>query len=419
MTEQPGKAEIDAPNVGLHLDDERAIAAVARSAGPGPSPHRAVVHSTVLEIHPDNTVSLGGVPTEQSEAYTHFLDARADGVGVTGSKGTVRPAEMLVSMALLCLLSDVASSLDLPPGDLAVAATYPSRWAPERVLALRSVMNGHGLTHVALVTETEARDAWNTSMRANMASADASMAAAQGAALLAAQSPVAAVTRRRGAADPAPRRAPRRRPLFATAAFAAASTVGAVLAVWEFGATAQTAVPAVDNAQLAPSSTSEGPAPHGVIEFPAAELPAAEFSSAVFPSAVSPGVEFSTVDAEWGVGVVAEWPEHSTTPLGTAPAHDGAVPTPGIDTIGHGPSQQDGPSAVAPPKGGQVSVPPVPVIPSAPGPGPVTEERMGGAVDGPDPVDGRIAFGRGTMGRATSDTVAPDHLPAEASGANR
>ena len=77
MTEQPGGASIGAPDVGLYLDDEQAVAAVSHPIAPGPSLHLASLHSTVLNTHPDGTVSLGDATDNDSEAYTHFLDARS------------------------------------------------------------------------------------------------------------------------------------------------------------------------------------------------------------------------------------------------------------------------------------------------------------------------------------------------------
>ncbi|MBY4207078.1 hypothetical protein HQO44_11445 [Rhodococcus fascians] len=284
MTEQPGGASIGAPDVGLYLDDEQAVAAVSHPIAPGPSLHLASLHSTVLNTHPDGTVSLGDATDNDSEAYTHFLDALGDG-GVTGSRGTVFPAEQLTSMALLCLLTEVASSIDLRPGDLAAAATYPARWTAEQVFALRAAMNGHGLAHVALVSEEEALAAWNSSMRATMEKKDTAVAAARGAALLAARYPVDAVTERLAVVG-APTRADRR-PLFAAAAFAAALTVGAGVIALQLGTSADTPVPTIENAQVAPPTTTSGIRPGGPIDFPTAVVePAAELVPAVSPAPI-------------------------------------------------------------------------------------------------------------------------------------
>ena len=288
MTEQPGGASIGAPDVGLYLDDDQAVAAVSHPIAPGPSLHLASLHSTVLNTHPDGTVSLGDATDNDSEAYTHFLDALGD--GVTGSRGTVFPAEQLTSMALLCLLTEVASSIDLRPGDLAAAATYPARWTAEQVFALRAAMNGHGLAHVALVSEEEALDAWNSSMRATMEKKDTAVAAARGAALLAARYPVDAVTERLAVVG-APTRADRRplftAPLFAAAAFAAALTVGAGVIALQLGTSADTPVPTIENAQVAPPTTTSGIRPGGPIDFPTAVVePAAELVPAVSPAPI-------------------------------------------------------------------------------------------------------------------------------------
>ncbi|AMY23609.1 hypothetical protein [Rhodococcoides fascians] len=288
MTEQPGGASIGAPDVGLYLDDDQAVAAVSHPIAPGPSLHLASLHSTVLNTHPDGTVSLGDATDNDSEAYTHFLDALGD--CVTGSRGTVFPAEQLTSMALLCLLTEVASSIDLRPGDLAAAATYPARWTAEQVFALRAAMNGHGLAHVALVSEEEALAAWNSSMRATMEKKDTAVAAARGAALLAARYPVDAVTERLAVVG-APTRADRRplftAPLFAAAAFAAALTVGAGVIALQLGTSADTPVPTIENAQVAPPTTTSGIRPGGPIDFPTAVVePAAELVPAVSPAPI-------------------------------------------------------------------------------------------------------------------------------------
>ncbi|TFI44525.1 hypothetical protein E4P29_07105 [Rhodococcus sp. 1R11] len=283
MTEQPGGASIGAPDVGLYLDDDQSVAAVSHPIAPGPSLHLASLHSTVLNTHPDGTVSLGDATDSDSEAYTHFLDAL--GGGVTGSRGTVFPAEQLTSMALLCLLTEVASSIDRSPGDLAAAATYPARWTAEQVFALRAAMNGHGLAHVALVSEEEALDAWNSSMRATMEKKDTAVAAARGAAILAARYPVDAVTERLAVVG-APTRADRRplftAPLFTAAAFAAALTVGAGVIALQLGTSADTPVPTIENAQVAPPTTTSGIRPGGPIDFPTAVVePAVELVPAV------------------------------------------------------------------------------------------------------------------------------------------
>ncbi|WP_052077961.1 hypothetical protein [Rhodococcoides fascians] len=276
MTEQPGSVRIGTPDVGLHLDDERAVAAVSHPIAPGPSLHLASLHSTVLNTHADGTVSLGDAPDEKSEAYTHFLDSLADGVGVTGSKGTVFPAEQLTSMALLCLLTEVASSIDLQPGDLAAAATYPARWTADQVFALRSAMNAHGLAHVSLVAEAEALAAWNASVRATLEGRDTAVAAARGAAILASEFPVDAVTERIAVLSPT---RSDRRPLFAAAAFASALIVGASLIALQLGTSTDTTVPTIGNAQLIPPTTSSGTGAGGPIDFPTVVVePAAEIA---------------------------------------------------------------------------------------------------------------------------------------------
>lgn len=291
MTEQPGSASVSTPDVGLYLDDERAVAAVSHPIVPGPSLHLASLHPTVLNTHPDGTVSLGDATDDDSEAYTHFLDSLADGVGVTGSKGTVFPAEQLTSMALLCLLTEVASSIGLRPGDLAAAATYPAQWTAEQVFALRSAMNAHGLAHVALVAEEEALAAWNASLLPTLQKKDTAIAAARGAAILAAQFPVDAVTEQFAVVSPA---RSDRRPLFAAAAFAAALTVGAALFALQLGTPTDTDVPTIDNAQLVPSTSSSGTGSGGPIDFPTVVAePAAEIVP-VAPSTATTTTEETT-----------------------------------------------------------------------------------------------------------------------------
>lgn len=292
MTEQPGSARVGAPDVGLYLDDERAVAAVSHPIAPGPSLHLASLHSTVLNTHPDGTVSLGDVTDDDSEAYTHFLDSLADGVGVTGSKGTVFPAEQLTSMALLCLLTEVASSIGLRPGDLAAAATYPAGWTAEQVFALRSAMNAHGLAHVSLVAEAEALAAWNASALQTLQKKDTAVAAARGAAILAAQFPVDAVTERFAVVGPT---RSDRRPLFAAAAFAAALTVGAALVALQLGGSTDTAVPTIDNAQVVVPTSSIGSGSGGPIEFPTVVVePAAEIAPVAPLPATTTTAEEST-----------------------------------------------------------------------------------------------------------------------------
>ena len=316
MTEQPGSVTIGTPDVGLYLDDERAVAAVSHPIAPGPSLHLASLHETVLNTHPDGTVSLGDATDDKSEAYTHFLDSLADGVGVTGSKGTVFPAEQLTSMALLCLLTEVASSIDLQPGDLAAAATYPAHWTAEQVFALRSAMNAHGLAHVSLVAEAEALAAWNASVRATLESKDTAVAAARGAALLAAEFPVDAVTER--FAVLAPRRSDRR-PLFAAAAFAAAVTVGAALVALQLGTSPDTTVPTIGNAQVIPPTTSSGAAPGGPIDFPTVVVePAVAEIAPVTPDAVVP----QTTAEETSTTETTDKPrrERDATEIDTRPA---------------------------------------------------------------------------------------------------
>jgi len=292
MTEQPGSARVGAPDVGLYLDDERAVAAVSHPIAPGPSLHLASLHSTVLNTHPDGTVSLGDVTDDDSEAYTHFLDSLADGVGVTGSKGTVFPAEQLTSMALLCLLTEVASSIGLRPGDLAAAATYPAGWTAEQVFALRSAMNTHGLAHVSLVAEADALAAWNASALQTLQKKDTAVAAARGAAILAAQFPVDAVTERFAVVGPT---RSDRRPLFAAAAFAAALTVGAALVALQLGGSTDTEVPTIDNAQVVVPTSSIGSGSGGPIEFPTVVVePAAEIATVAPLPATTTTAEEST-----------------------------------------------------------------------------------------------------------------------------
>ncbi|WP_032406187.1 hypothetical protein [Rhodococcoides fascians] len=356
MTEQPGGASTGAPDVGLYLDDDQAVAAVSHPIAPGPSLHLASLHSTVLNTHPDGTVSLGDATDNDSEAYTHFLDSLGD--GVTGSRGTVFPAEQLTSMALLCLLTEVASSIDLRPGDLAAAATYPARWTAEQVFALRAAMNGHGLAHVALVSEEEALAAWNSSMRATMEKKDTAVAAARGAALLAARYPVDAVTERLAVVG-APTRADRRplltAPLFAAAAFAAALTVGAGVIALQLGTSADTPVPTIENAQVAPPTTTSGIRPGGPIDFPTAVVePAAELVPAVSPSPIiTPETTTTTTDPTRERRSERDAAEVDTRPavdLPEATETEDPTTTPPTDDEPVGPELPDDEPAEDPPK---------------------------------------------------------------------
>ncbi|OZD01837.1 hypothetical protein CH275_18775 [Rhodococcus sp. 06-235-1A] len=373
MTEQPGSVSLGAPDVGLHLDDERAVAAVSHPIAPGPSLHLASLHSTVLNAHSDGTVSLGDTTDDESEAFTHFLDSLADGVGVTGSKGTVFPAEQLTSMALLCLLTEVASSIGLQPGDLAAAATYPASWTAEQLFALRSTMNEHGLAHVSLVAEAEALAAWNASVRATLQKNDQAVAAARGAAILAAEYPVDAVTER-FAVFRAPARSDRR-PLFAAAAFAAALTVGAALIALQLGTSSDTTVPTIGNAQLVPPTTSSGTARGGPIDFPTVVVePAAEIA----PVAPGPVATTDQTTEETSPTDTTDNPraEPDATEIDTRPA----IETP------------DDSTPVKPPS----TVDPAPELP--------VEEPTEDPVDTPDaePTDGRLAPGTDPVARNDS-----------------
>lgn len=329
MTEQPGSTRVGAPDVGLHLDDERAVAAVSHPIAPGPSLHLASLHSTVLNTHPDGTVSLGDATDDDSEAYTHFLDALADGVGVTGSKGTVFPAEQLTSMALLCLLTEVASSIDLQPHDLAAAATYPARWTAEQVFALRSAMNAHGLAHVALVAEAEALAAWSATVRATLEKKDTAIAPARGAAILAAEFPVDAVTERFTVLR-APARSDRR-PLFAAAAFAAALTVGATLVALQLGTSTDTAVPTIGNAQLVPTTTSSGNGPGGPIDFPTVVVEPAIEIAPVAPRPLETTEETSPTETSENRRSERDATEIDTRPAVEAPEESDRVRRPIVD----------------------------------------------------------------------------------------
>jgi hypothetical protein len=118
---------------------------------------------------------------------------------------------------------------------------------------------------------------------------DTAVAAARGAALLAARYPVDAVTERLAVVG-APTRADRRplftAPLFA-AAFAAALTVGAGVIALQLGTSADTPVPTIENAQVAPPTTTSGIRPGGPIDFPTAVVePAAELVPAVSPAPI-------------------------------------------------------------------------------------------------------------------------------------
>ena len=379
MTEQPGSVHLGAPDVGLYLDDERAVAAVSHPVATGPSLHLASLHPTVLHTHSDGTVSLGDTPDDQSESYTDFLGSLGDGVGVTGSRGTVMPAEQLTSMSLLCLLTEVASSIDLEPRDLAAAATYPADWTAEQVFALRSAMNAHGLAHVSLVAEAEALAAWNASVRATLGKKDRAVAAARGAAILAAEFPVDAVTERFATYVP-PR--PDRRPLLAASAFAAVLTVGAVLIALQLGTSAETTVPTLDNAQLIAPPTSPRTAPGGPIDFPTA--------------VVEPAAEIAPV-----APVAPNTPEQTGTTTTTEPSEDRRVE--------RDPTQIDTHPAIESPEESETTRPPAVVAPADPDQEVPVEEPTDEPSDSPEPspTDEQPESGQDPAARVGADPTAP------------
>lgn len=272
------------PDVGMYIDNQRAIAAVSRAARSSPSLHVASLHDTVLYVHSDGSASLGRTDDPDAVEYTGFVDAIGEEASSDHAPGD------LVAMTLRCLLADVAQSIGTPVDTLAAAATFPARWTAEQVSAVRMAMSRVGLDHVALVSESEARAAWAAGLDVRWAGSDSGIAAARGAAVLAAEFPIEAVT------EEIPLRTPvrplwTRTPILAAAAFAALLTLGAGLTALLIQDTSGPSIPEIDSAQIAEATVP--------IVRPSSQIP--------FPTVV-PFVELSTEP------IVAPAPAPTTAP---------------------------------------------------------------------------------------------------------
>lgn len=254
-------ARVGLPDVGLHIDDERSIAAVSRPSPANPSLHIASLHSTVLYVHADGTASLGGTSDPYAAAFTEFVS--------TEIASGFEPGD-LVAMALRCLLVEVATSVGTEIENLAAAATFPTQWTAERVSSVRTAMNRNGLGHVALVSETEALAAWAEATHATWAGKDSAIAAARGAAALAAAYPVDAVTeeivvvgREKSRAAPFPTRTP----VLAAVALAAVFALGGGVASLVLNDSTAPEVPVIEGAPYAVPTTTAS-APGTMLPFP-------------------------------------------------------------------------------------------------------------------------------------------------------
>lgn len=254
-------ARVGLPDVGLHIDDERSIAAVSRPSPANPSLHIASLHSTVLYVHADGTASLGGTSDPYAAAFTEFVS--------TEIASGFEPGD-LVAMALRCLLVEVATSVGTEIENLAAAATFPTQWTAERVSSVRTAMNRNGLGHVALVSETEALAAWANATHATWAGKDSAIAAARGAAALAAAYPVDAVTeeivvagREKSTAAPFPTRTP----ILAAVALAAVLALGGGVASLVLNDSTAPEVPVIEGAPYAVPTTTTS-APGAMLPFP-------------------------------------------------------------------------------------------------------------------------------------------------------
>lgn len=245
------------PDVGLYIDDERSIAAVSRPSAANPSLHVASLHSTVLYVHADGSVSLGGTDDLDAAEFTDYVGAEVDSGFEPGD---------LVAMTLRCLLAEVAHSVGTDMSFMAAAATFPASWTAERVSDVRIAMNRHGLDHVALVSETDALAAWANTVQATWAGADTGIAAARGAASIASEYPVDAVTEEIRLARPAP---PvwARTPILAAVALASILALGGGVAALVLQDSTTPAIPAIEGAPAAAPRTT-ATSPTSVIPFP-------------------------------------------------------------------------------------------------------------------------------------------------------
>ena len=318
------------PDVGLYIDDERSIAAVSRPCAANPSLHIASLHSTVLYVHADNSVSLGGTDDLDAAEFTGYVGAEVDSGFEPGD---------LIAMTLRCLLAEVAQSVGTDMSCMAAAATFPASWTAERVSDVRIAMNRHGLDHVALVSETDALAAWANTTQATWAGADTGIAAARGAAAIASEYPVDAVTEEIPLARPA-RPIWARTPVLAAVALAAVLALGGGVASLILQDSTTPAIPVIEGAPAAiPRTTATSPT--SAIPFPTV-VPIIE-PAAPAPATPDPGTP--TADSEVG-GTTEELPRTNPASNTTAPSSD--VDAPADDRGDDTPPTDDSPDGETP-----------------------------------------------------------------------
>ncbi|MGB3172192.1 MAG: hypothetical protein WBB62_22460 [Rhodococcus sp. (in: high G+C Gram-positive bacteria)] len=307
------------PDVGLYVDDERSIAAVSHPTGANPSLHVAALHRTVLYVHADGSASLGDTTDPDAAVFTNFVAEEVESGFGPGA---------LVAMAFRCLLADVARSLGTDPSALAAAATFPSVWTAEQVSSVRIAMNRIGLDHVALVPEAEALAAGRDTVRT---ASDAAITVARGAARIASEFPVDAVTEEIVIPRPAlPVWA--RTPVLAAAAFAAVLVFGASVTALMLQDRSSPSIPEIDSALIAAPTTTQSP-PAPVLPFPTA-VPIAE-PPAVPDLPETPDLPGNSTPATQPPASELPVSELSTAPVEQAPVQlpptrpaDGASDTP-------------------------------------------------------------------------------------------
>lgn len=322
------------PDVGLYVDDQRSIAAVSHPYSASPSLHIASLHNTVLYIHADGSASLGGTDDPNAAEFTAFV---ADEVPSGFEPGD------LVAMTFRCLLAEVAQSIGTEMTSIAAAATFPATWTAERVSSVRMAMNRFDLGHVALVAESEAQTAWAESSQSTWGGTDPGIAAARGAAALASEYPVDAVTERIVVA----RRTPplwMRTPVLAAATFAAVLALGGAVTALVLQDSSAPALPEIESAPVAASPTTTS-APGATLPFPTVvpivdELPPAPMPELPAPApSPEPSAEPTPIEPPRTVPAAQEPVQETTTATPTPdPTDDSASPEPSDDTT---PSDED------------------------------------------------------------------------------
>ncbi|OZD11433.1 hypothetical protein CH253_29050 [Rhodococcus sp. 06-156-3C] len=312
------------PDVGLYIDDQRSIAAVSHPYSASPSLHIASLHNTVLYIHADGSASLGGTDDPDAAVFTDYV---ADEVPSGYEAGD------LVAMTLRCLLAEVSQSIGADMASVAAAATFPATWTAERVSAVRMAMNRYDLAHVALVAESEALTAWAESSQSTWAGSDSGVAAARGAAAIASEYPVDAVTERIVVARTA-RPLWTRTPVLAAVALAGVLTLGGAVTALVLQDSSAPALPEIESAPVA-ASPSTTPAPRATVPFPtvvpiASDVPEIPAPSVEYiPTEPAPTSETTTPELPRTVPVAETPPPTSTEESPTEEPSNG--PEPGAD----------------------------------------------------------------------------------------